>query len=167
MHRISVNLWFDHQAEEAANFYTSIFKHSKIKETTYYGEAASRASKLPKGSVLTVAFEIDGMEIVALNGGPQFKFNEAVSLIVNWKTQEEIDEYWTKLIQGGGAPGPCGWLKDKFGVSWQVAPTALKEMLADPDPVKSERVMEAMLNMQKLDLHTLKQAYQEGHVGSV
>lgn len=158
MDRISVNLWFDNQAEEAANFYTSIFKHSKIKDITHYGEAGSRVSGRPRGSVMTVSFEIDGQDFVALNGGPEFKFNEAVSLIVNCKSQEEVDEYWAKLSKGGQEV-QCGWLKDRYGVSWQVVPTALPEMLADKDTARSERVMEAMLRMKKLDLPTLKDAY--------
>jgi predicted 3-demethylubiquinone-9 3-methyltransferase (glyoxalase superfamily) len=164
MDRISVSLWFDNQAEEAAKFYTSIFKHAKIKDITRYGEAGSRVSGRPKGSVMTVSFEIDGQGIVALNGGPEFKFNEAVSLIVNCKNQEEIDEYWAKLTQGGQEV-QCGWLKDRYGVSWQVVPTALPEMLADKDPGRSERVMEAMLRMKKLDLRALKDAYEHADQG--
>jgi len=165
MNRISVNLWFDHQAEEAATFYTSIFKHSRIKDITRYGEAGARVSGRTRGSVMTVSFEIDGQEIVALNGGPEFKFNEAVSLIVNCKSQEEIDEYWAKLTQGGQEV-QCGWLKDRYGVSWQVVPTALLEMLADKDAVRSERVMEAMLRMKKIDLRTLKDAYEHADQGA-
>src|SRR5205823_2792924 len=137
MQRISVNLWFDTQAQEAVEFYASVFKHSRIKHVTHYGEAASRVANRPRGSVMTVSFEIEGQEFVALNGGPQFKFSEAISLIVNCKTQEEIDDYWAKLTQGG-EPGPCGWLKDKYGVSWQIVPTVLPEMLEDKDPAKTE-----------------------------
>jgi predicted 3-demethylubiquinone-9 3-methyltransferase (glyoxalase superfamily) len=159
MNRISVNLWFESQAEEAALFYTSIFKHSKIKYTTRYDEPGSRVSGRPKGSVMTVSFEIDGQDIVALNGGPVFKFNEAVSLIVNCKNQEEIDEYWSKLTNGG-QESQCGWLEDRYGVSWQVVPTALPEMLADKDTARRERVMEAMLRMKKLDLRALKDAFE-------
>ncbi len=160
MDRLSICLWFDHQAEEAAHFYTSIFRHAKIKRMTRYGEAGARASGRPAGSVLTVAFDIDGMEIVALNGGPAFTFNEAASLVVNCRTQDEIDEYWTKLTDGG-TPGQCGWLKDRFGVSWQVTPVKLTEMLEDKDTARSERVMEVMLTMQKLDLRRLEDAYHD------
>lgn len=164
MDRISVNLWFENQAEEAAKFYTSIFKNSKIKNTTRYGEAGSRVSGRPKGSVMTVSFEIDGQDIIALNGGPEFKFNEAVSLIVNCKNQEEIDEYWAKLTRGGQEV-QCGWLKDRYGVSWQVVPTALSEMLADRDTARTERVMDALLRMRKIDLRVLRDAYEHAGQG--
>jgi predicted 3-demethylubiquinone-9 3-methyltransferase (glyoxalase superfamily) len=159
MQRLSVNLWFDDQAEEAARFYTSIFKHSKIKQITHYSAAGSRAAGRPVGSVMIVCFEIDGQEIIALNGGPQFKFNEAISLIVNCKNQEEIDEYWSKLTAGGGTPGPCGWLKDRFGVSWQILPADLQDLLDEKDQAGAERTMEAVLGMTKLDVKALKYAH--------
>jgi predicted 3-demethylubiquinone-9 3-methyltransferase (glyoxalase superfamily) len=151
-------LWFDNQAEEAARFYTSIFKNSKIKSVTRYGDAGAQASGRPKGSVMTVSFEIEGQEFVGLNGGPVFKFSEAISFVVNCKTQDEVDEMWAKLTADGGEPGPCGWLKDKFGLSWQVVPTMLSELLESKDAKKAERVMAAMLQMSKLDIETLEQA---------
>jgi predicted 3-demethylubiquinone-9 3-methyltransferase (glyoxalase superfamily) len=157
MQKITPMLWFDNQAEEAARFYTSIFKNSKIKSVTRYGDAGAQASGRPKGSAMTVSFEIEGEEFVGLNGGPQFKFSEAISFVVNCKTQEEVDEIWAKLTQGG-EPGPCGWLKDKFGLSWQVVPTVLLELLESKDAKESERVMAAMLKMSKLDIATLEQA---------
>ncbi len=163
MQRTGVCLWFDHQAEEAARFYTSIFKHSKLGRITHYGDAGAKASGQPKGSVMSVSFELDGQSFFTLNGGPAFKFNEAISLVVYCKTQEEIDEYWAKLMEGGGTPSQCGWLKDRFGVSWQVVPTLLMEMHADEDPVRTERVMQAMLGMTKIDLHAIKQAYEHAH----
>jgi predicted 3-demethylubiquinone-9 3-methyltransferase (glyoxalase superfamily) len=152
--KIVTFLWFDGNAEEAANHYTSIFKDSKILSVARYGEAGPG----PKGSVMTVNFQLAGQEFVALNGGPQFKFTEAISLLVNCETQEEVDELWAKL-GAGGEEGPCGWLKDKFGLSWQIVPTALFRMMQDPDPEKSKRVMEAMLQMKKLDVARLEQAY--------
>jgi len=154
MQKIIPFLWFDNQAEEAMNFYTSIFKNSKVGNITRYGDAGPG----PKGSVMTVSFELEGQEFTALNGGPEFKFTEAISFFVNCKSQEEVDELWEKL-SAGGEEGPCGWLKDKFGVSWQIVPTVLIEMLNDPDPEKSKRVTEAMLQMKKIDIQTLKQAY--------
>jgi predicted 3-demethylubiquinone-9 3-methyltransferase (glyoxalase superfamily) len=160
LQKITPNLWFDNQAEEAANFYVSIFKNSKIGDITRYGEAAAEISGKPKGSVLTVTFQIEGQEFTALNGGPQFKFTEAISLLVNCETQQEVDELWEKLSEGG-EEGPCGWLKDKYGVSWQVVPRILDEMIRDPDPVKAERVMKAMLQMQKIDIAGLQQAYDQ------
>jgi predicted 3-demethylubiquinone-9 3-methyltransferase (glyoxalase superfamily) len=156
MQKITPMLWFDNQAEEAARFYTSIFKDSKIKTITRYGESAAQAAGRPKGSVMTVDFEIEGQEFVGLNGGPQFKFSEAISFVVNCKTQKEIDELWAKLTEGGGQPGPCGWLKDKYGLSWQVVPTVLNELMKDPK--KSESVMAALMKMGKLDIGTLEQA---------
>ncbi|NOS77077.1 MAG: VOC family protein [Nitrospira sp.] len=158
MQKITPCLWFDDQAEEAAAFYTSIFKHSKIGPITRYGEASAETSGRPKGSVMTVTFEIEGQEFVALNGGPLFKFSEAVSLMVKCDTQQEIDEMWEKLSQGG-EEGPCGWLKDKYGLSWQIVSPVWDEMLRDKDPVKSERVMQAILLMSKPDLKTIKRAY--------
>ena len=154
MQKITPFLWFDTQAEEAANFYVSIFKNSKILSISRYGEAGPR----PKGSVMTVAFELDGQKFIALNGGPQYKFTEAISLSVECKTQEEVDDFWEKLSRGG-EEGPCGWLKDKYGLSWQINPTILGQMLSDPDPKKSKRVMEAMLKMKKIDIKKLQQAY--------
>ncbi|MGB8983813.1 MAG: VOC family protein [Anaerolineales bacterium] len=157
MQKITPFLWFDDQAEEAMNFYTSIFRNSKILSVTRYGEAGPG----PAGSVMTASFEIEGQEFTALNGGPQFKFTEAISFVVNCKTQKEVDEMWEKL-SAGGEEGPCGWLKDKFGLSWQVVPVALGEMLSDPNPSKAQRVMEAMLKMKKIELPVLQQAYAEG-----
>jgi predicted 3-demethylubiquinone-9 3-methyltransferase (glyoxalase superfamily) len=156
MPRISPFLWFDTQAEEAANFYVSVFPHSKIIDVSRYGEAGPG----PKGGVMTVTFEIAGQRITALNGGPQFKFTEAVSMSVECETQEEVDRYWEKLTSGGGAEGPCGWLKDRYGFSWQVNPTVLFKMLADRDPAKSTRVMKAMLKMRKIEIPELERAYQ-------
>jgi predicted 3-demethylubiquinone-9 3-methyltransferase (glyoxalase superfamily) len=148
-------LWFDTQAEEAAKFYVSIFKNSRIKSIARYGDAGPG----PKGSVMTVSFVLDGLPFTALNGGPQFKFNEAVSFSVDCKTQREVDTYWRKLTADGGEEGPCGWLKDKFGLSWQVNPTILGKLLADKDPVKARRAMQAMLTMKKIDIKALKQAH--------
>jgi predicted 3-demethylubiquinone-9 3-methyltransferase (glyoxalase superfamily) len=157
MQKITTFLWFDKQAEEAARFYISIFRNSKIAATTRYGEAGPG----PKGSVMTVMFNLDGQDFVGLNGGPQFKFTEAVSLVVNCETQEEVDELWEKL-SAGGERSRCGWLKDKFGLSWQVVPTVLGQLLQDKDPQKSRRVMEALLQMDKLDIRKLKQAHAGG-----
>ena len=157
-------LWFDSQAEEAARFYTSIFKNSKIGTITRYGDAAAGAAGRPKGSLMTVAFELDGEAFLGLNGGPHFKFSEAISIMVNCETQKEIDEFWEKLSQGG-EPGPCGWLKDKYGLSWQIVPAALDEMMKDPKG--AERVMEAVLKMKKLDIKTLKEAYDRSEKAEV
>src|SRR5881409_3628486 len=154
MSRITPFLWFDTQAEEAARFYVSIFKNSKILNVARYGEAGPG----PKGSVMTVLFQLDGQEFIALNGGPQFKFTEAISLVVNCETQKEVDEFWSKLA-AGGQESQCGWLKDKFGLSWQVVPTVLIDMLHDEDSEKSERVTKAMLQMKKIYIRTLKEAY--------
>ncbi len=156
MQKITPFLWFDNQAEEAANFYTSIFKNSKIGAISRYGEAGPG----PKGSVMVVTFQLEGEEFVALNGGPLFKFTEAISLSVNCETQEEVDELWEKLSEGG-EKGRCGWLKDKYGLSWQINPTVLGEMLSDQDAGKSNRVMQAMLQMDKIDIGKLKQAYEQ------
>lgn len=153
MPRISPFLWFDTQAEEAANLYTSIFPNSRITKVSRYGEGGPR----PKGSVMVVEFELDGQRMMALNGGPHFKFTEAVSLVVECKTQEDVDYYWEKL-SAGGQEVQCGWLKDKFGLSWQVVPTALGELMSDPDPRRAKRAMEAMLKMKKLDLNALRAA---------
>ena len=162
MQKITPFLWFDAQAEEAVKFYTSIFKNSKIGRILRYGEEAAKVSESgqPVGSVLTIEFEIESQKFVALNGGPQFKFNESVSLVVNCETQDEADYFWEKLTAGGGQESACGWLKDKFGVSWQVTPTVLIDMLHDKDAEKSERVMKAMLQMKKIDVKTLKEAYE-------
>lgn len=151
-------LWFDTQAEEAAKFYVSIFKHSKMGPITRYGEAGAKVSGMPKGSVMTVTFTIEGQEFVTLNGGPLFKFTEAVSFMVKCSTQKEIDKMWSRLSRGG-EPGPCGWLKDKFGLSWQIVSPEWDTMLRDKDAKKSERVMEAILQMSKPDLATIKRAY--------
>jgi predicted 3-demethylubiquinone-9 3-methyltransferase (glyoxalase superfamily) len=153
MQKITPFLWFDSQAEEAANFYLSIFKNSRIVNVARYGEAGPG----PRGSVMTIAFNLDGQDFVALNGGPEFAFTPAISFVVNCKTQEEVDHFWQKLSQGG-KPSQCGWLKDKFGVSWQVVPTVLGELLGDKDAKKSRRAMEAMLQMQKIDIQKLKEA---------
>jgi predicted 3-demethylubiquinone-9 3-methyltransferase (glyoxalase superfamily) len=152
-------LWFDSQAEEAVSFYTSIFNNSKIVSITRYGEEGAEASGRPKGTVMTVTFELKGQEFTALNGGPHFKFTEAISFVVNCESQDEVDELWEKLSEGGEKQ-QCGWLKDKYGVSWQIVPTVLGEMLQDKDPKKSERVMKALLQMDKIDIKTLEQAYE-------
>jgi predicted 3-demethylubiquinone-9 3-methyltransferase (glyoxalase superfamily) len=152
-------LWFDDQAEEAMKFYTSIFKKSKIGRILRYEENAAKAAGRPVGSVLTIEFEIESQKFVALNGGPEFKFNESISFVVNCETQEEVDYFWGKLTAGGGQESQCGWLKDKFGVSWQVTPTVLIDMLHDKNSEKAGRVMEAMLQMQKIDIAKLKAAY--------
>ena len=160
MQKITPCLWFDDQAEEAVKFYASIFKNSKIKSITRYSEDAAKVSGRPKGSVLTVAFKLAGQEFLALNGGPIFKFTEAVSFIVNCKTQAEVDRLWEKLSEGG-EKGQCGWLKDKYGLSWQIVPTILSKMLQDKDARKSERVMSALLQMKKLDIKRLEQAFRK------
>jgi predicted 3-demethylubiquinone-9 3-methyltransferase (glyoxalase superfamily) len=159
MQKITPFLWFDDQAEEAAKFYTSIFKNSKVGKITRYGESAEKAAGRPAGSVMTVEFELEGQKFTALNGGPVFKFNESISFVVNCDTQEEVDSFWEKLSADGGQESQCGWLRDKFGVSWQVVPRDLINMLQDKDPNKSERVMKAMLQMQKLDIKTLEDAH--------
>jgi len=152
--KVTPFLWFDGQAEEAANFYTSIFKNSKIHNMTRYGDAGPG----PKGSVMTVQFQLDGLEFVALNGGPQYHFTEAISFAIRCETQQEVDELWSKLT-AGGEPGQCGWLKDKFGLSWQVVPKQLPKMLTDPDPAKTQRVMKAMMDMDKIEIAPLEAAY--------
>ena len=156
MTSITPCLWFDTEGEEAATFYTSIFPNSRITDVSYYGEAGPR----PAGTVMTVAFELDGQQFVALNGGPDFTFNEAISFQVSCETQQDVDRYWSKLSEGG-EEGPCGWLKDRFGVSWQIVPTALPKLLADPDSGKSQRVMRAMLNMKKIEIDALERAAAE------
>jgi predicted 3-demethylubiquinone-9 3-methyltransferase (glyoxalase superfamily) len=157
LQRITPFLWFDRDAEDAARFYTSIFGNSKIVSLSRYGDAGPG----PEGSVMVVVFELAGQRFMALNGGPQFKFTEAVSFLVDCETQRDVDELWSRLSDGG-ATGRCGWLKDKFGLSWQIVPTALGRMMADKDPAKSRRVMEAMLQMDKLDIARLQQAYNGG-----
>jgi predicted 3-demethylubiquinone-9 3-methyltransferase (glyoxalase superfamily) len=157
--KITPFLWFDNQAEEAVNFYTSLFKNSKIDRIFRYTEEAAEKTGRPVGSVLTIEFEIEGQKFVALNGGPLFKFNESISFVINCETQEEVDYFWGKLTADGGEESACGWLKDKFGLSWQVVPTVLIDMLHDSDQEKSGRVMQAMLQMKKIDIKTLKDAY--------
>jgi predicted 3-demethylubiquinone-9 3-methyltransferase (glyoxalase superfamily) len=152
--RISPCLWFDGQAEDAATFYVSVFPNSKIGRISRYGDAGPG----PKGSVMTVPFTLDGQEFIGLNGGPQFKFTEAVSFTVYCDTQKEVDSYWTKLTAGGGKEVQCGWVKDRFGLSWQIVPTLLPKLAADKDPKKVERVMRSMLGMKKLDIGALKAA---------
>jgi len=162
MQKISPCLWFDDQGEEAAKFYTSIFKDSKIGDVTRYGKEGYEIHGREEGTVMTVEFEIEGQKFLALNGGPIFKFNEAISFQVYCETQEEVDYYWEKLSEGGDEKAQqCGWLKDKYGVSWQIVPNILIKMLKDKDSEKSQRVMKAMLQMHKLDISTLKKAYEE------
>lgn len=155
MQKITPFLWFDDKAEEAAKFYASIFKNSKVGAISHYGDDMP----MPKGTVMTVAFQLEGQDFVALNGGPHFKFTEAISFVVNCETQEEIDYFWEKLLAGGGEESQCGWLKDKFGLSWQIVPTILSGMVADNDAARAQRVMHAMLQMVKIDMTTLQRAY--------
>jgi predicted 3-demethylubiquinone-9 3-methyltransferase (glyoxalase superfamily) len=157
MQKITPFLWFDGKAEEAMNFYLSIFKNSKMVSVTRYGEAGPG----PKGAVMTATFQLDGQDFVALNGGPQFTFTPAISLFVNCETQQEVDDLWDKLSEGG-EKGRCGWLKDKYGLSWQIVPSALGKMLHDKDAEKSKRVVKAMLQMSKIDVKGLQQAYDQG-----
>jgi predicted 3-demethylubiquinone-9 3-methyltransferase (glyoxalase superfamily) len=152
--KITPFLWFDNQAEDAANFYASIFKNSKVGAISRYGDAGPG----PKDSVMTVDFQIEGQEFVALNGGPHFKFTEAISFVVNCETQEEVDEFWEKLSEGG-QKSQCGWLKDRYGLSWQIVPTILTKLMLDKDPAKAGRVMKAMLQMTKIDIAKAQQAY--------
>jgi predicted 3-demethylubiquinone-9 3-methyltransferase (glyoxalase superfamily) len=154
MKKITPFLWFDGTAEEAMNYYVSIFRNSKVVSVSRYGDAGPG----PKGSVMTAAFQLDGQDFVALNGGPQYTFSPAISFVVNCETQPEVDELWDKLSRGGEQQ-PCGWVRDKFGVSWQIVPTALSRLLQDKDPRKSQRVMQAMLRMRKLDIGRLQEAY--------
>jgi predicted 3-demethylubiquinone-9 3-methyltransferase (glyoxalase superfamily) len=153
MQKITTFLTFNDQAEEAVNQYTSVFKNSQIIKTTHYGEGAP----MPKGTVMSIVFRLDGQEYVALNGGPHFRFSEGISLFVNCETQQEVDELWEKLSEGG-EKGPCGWLKDRFGVSWQIIPSALNRLLQDKDPEKARRVMHAMLQMSKIEVQELEEA---------
>lgn len=154
MQKITPFLWFDNQAEEAMNFYVSVFKNSKIGDVTRYGEGGPG----PKGTVMSATFQLEGQSFIALNGGPHFKFTPAISLFVDCKTQQEVDTLWAKL-SAGGAPQQCGWLQDKFGLSWQIIPSALGQLLSDPDPVKSGRVMQAMMQMTKIDIEALQRAH--------
>lgn len=160
MQKITPFLWFNDQAEEAANYYVAIFKNSRIVSIDRYQTESAEVSGRPNGSVMTVTFKLDGQTFTALNGGPIFKFSEAVSFVVNCKTQAEVDEMWNKLT-AGGEEIQCGWLKDKFGVSWQIVPTILDTLLRDPDPAKAARVWQAMLTMKKIDIATLQRAYQQ------
>ncbi|MFN2491553.1 MAG: VOC family protein [Pyrinomonadaceae bacterium] len=160
MQKITPFLWFDDKAEEAANFYASIFKNSKVGKIARYSDEAAQAAGRPKGSVMTVDFELDGQQFVGLNGGPHFKFTEAVSFSVDCETQEEIDRFWEKLSEGG-EKSRCGWLKDKYGLSWQVVPTVLADMVQDKDSEKSARVMKAILQMDKIEISKLEQAYEQ------
>jgi predicted 3-demethylubiquinone-9 3-methyltransferase (glyoxalase superfamily) len=156
MQKITPSLWFDTEAEDAANFYVSVFKNSQVLNVSRYGEAGPR----PAGMVMTVDFELDGQEFIALNGGPEFPFTEAVSLQVNCETQDEVDRYWSVLSEGG-EEGPCGWLKDRYGLSWQIIPVALTELLNDPDAAKAQRAMAAMLQMKKIDIAVLQAAAEQ------
>jgi predicted 3-demethylubiquinone-9 3-methyltransferase (glyoxalase superfamily) len=160
MPKITPFLWFDDQAEEAVNFYTSLFKNSKTGRISRYTEEAAEKTGRPVGSVLTIEFEIEGQKFVALNGGPLFKFNESISFVINCETQKEIDYFWEKLTADGGEESACGWLKDKFGVWWQVVPTVLIDMLHDSDQEKSGRVMQAVFQMKKIDIKAVKDAYE-------
>ena len=163
MQKISAFLWFDSQAEEAAKFYVGIFKNSKLGRITRYDDEVAEKIGRPAGSVMTVEFQLEGVEFVALNGGPQFQFTEAISFSVNCETQDEIDYFWEKLSADGGSTGPCGWLKDKFGLSWQVSPVVLGDILVDKDPAAAGRVMKAMMEMEKIDIAALKKAYESGN----
>jgi predicted 3-demethylubiquinone-9 3-methyltransferase (glyoxalase superfamily) len=160
MQKITPFLWFDNNAEEALNFYVSIFKNSKVGKVTRYNEASAKAAGRPKGSVMTMEFQLEGQNFVAINGGPHFKFTEAISFVVDCETQEEVDYFWEKLTADGGQESQCAWLKDKYGLSWQIVPRVLIEMLQDKDAQKAQRVMEAMLQMRKIDIATLKRAYE-------
>jgi predicted 3-demethylubiquinone-9 3-methyltransferase (glyoxalase superfamily) len=160
MQKITPFLWFDNNAEEAVNFYVSIFKNSKVGKVTRYNEASAKAAGRPKGSVMTAEFQLEGQNFVAINGGPHFKFTEAVSFVVDCETQEEVDYFWEKLTADGGQESQCAWLKDKYGLSWQIVPRILIQMLQDKDAQKAQRVMEAMLQMKKIDIATLKRAYE-------
>jgi len=155
--KITPFLWFDQNAEEAMQFYVSVFKNSRILDVQRFGDGAP----VPKGTLMMGSFELDGQQFLALNGGPHFKFNEAISLFVDCASQAEVDDLWEKLTSGGGAPSQCGWLKDKFGLSWQIVPSILPELMADKDPAKAKRVVDAMLQMTKIDIAKLKQAHQQ------
>lgn len=157
MQKITPFLWFDNQAEDAVNYYLSIFGNSKIVNIARYGDDGARVSGRPMGSVMTIAFQLEGQDFVALNGGPHFTFSPAISFVVSCQTQEDVDRFWARLSLGG-EPGQCGWLKDKFGVSWQIVPSTLGELMSGPDAAKSQRVMQAMLQMTKIDIARLQQA---------
>ena len=159
MQKITPFLWFDNNAEEAVNFYVSIFKNSKVGKVTRYDEASSKAAGRPEGSVMTMEFQLEGQDFTAINAGPHFKFTEAISFVVDCETQEEVDYFWGKLTADGGQESQCAWLKDKYGLSWQIVPRVLIEMIGDKDRQKAQRVMEAMLQMKKIDIATLKKAY--------
>jgi predicted 3-demethylubiquinone-9 3-methyltransferase (glyoxalase superfamily) len=160
--KITPFLWFDTQAEEAASFYASVFKNSKIGSMHRYDEEGAKASGRPKGSVMTASFQLEGQNFVALNGGPNFKFTEAISFVISCENQEEVDHYWSKLSEGGDEKAQqCGWLKDKFGISWQIVPVALNRMLGGKDPRKAKRVMQVLLQMKKLDIAALERAYEQ------
>lgn len=157
--KITPFLWFNADAEEAVSFYTAIFKDSRILSTTRYDDEAAEASGMPKGTVMTVAFQLEGQNFVALNGGPHFRFNEAISFVINCDAQEEVDYYWDRLSEGGDPNAQmCGWLKDRYGVSWQIVPTVLGELLSDNDPAKSKRAMRALLRMKKIEMGALENA---------
>lgn len=158
MQKITPFLWFNDNAEEAVNHYVSIFAKSRIVSEQRYGEGAPGK----KGSLMTCSFQLEGHDFIALNGGPQFKFTEAISLFVSCTTQEEVDTLWGKLLSGGGAESQCGWLKDRFGLSWQIIPTALMELMGDKNPQKAQKVMQAMLGMKKIDIAALKRAHEQG-----
>jgi predicted 3-demethylubiquinone-9 3-methyltransferase (glyoxalase superfamily) len=158
--KLTTNLWFEKEAEEAASYYVSVFKDGKIGRIAHYTEEGFEIHRMPAGSVMTIEFEVAGQSFLGLNGGPHFKFNEAVSFIINCESQEEVDYYWNKLGEGGDPNAQmCGWLKDKYGLSWQVVPTVLNDMILDPDQEKANRAMAAMLKMKKLDIKTLEKAY--------
>jgi predicted 3-demethylubiquinone-9 3-methyltransferase (glyoxalase superfamily) len=158
MQKIVTHLWFDHQAEEAARFYVSLFKNSRIKAISRYPKSAESVAGKAAGSVMTVSFELDGQDYIALNGGPQFPFTEAISLLVQCESQEEMDRLWNQLLEGGGQEQACGWLKDKYGVSWQISHVSLEKLVYDPDPGKVDRMAQAMFSMKKLDVATLEKA---------
>jgi predicted 3-demethylubiquinone-9 3-methyltransferase (glyoxalase superfamily) len=162
MQKITTHLWFAHQAEEAATFYTSVFNNSKILDVSRYGAGAP----LPEGTVMTVSFQLEGQQFIALNGGPHQPFNDAISLLVNCESQQEVDELWERLSDGG-EEGPCGWLKDRYGLSWQIIPGVLSQLLTDPDPAKAQRVMQAMLAMKKIDIAELRRRARPGVAASL
>ena len=161
MQKITPFLWFNENAEEAARFYATVFKKSKVGAIARYDEAGEKVSGRPAGSVMTVEFQIEGQDFIALNGGPMFKFNESISFFVNCENQAEVDALWAKLTADGGEESMCGWLKDKYGLSWQIIPKALGELMGDPDPVKAQRVTQAMLQMKKIDVDGLQRAYDQ------
>lgn len=161
LQKIIPNLWYDTEAEEAANLYVSLFENSKVGNIMHYDKASAEVSGKEEGDVLTVEFELDGQSFVAINGGPNFKFTEAVSFAVDCETQDEVDHFWNGLIEDGGEASQCGWLKDKYGLSWQIVPTILNQLLSDPDPAKASSVMQAMLDMKKLIIADLQKAYSE------